>query len=65
MRRFLIRRIFQNVITFFLFLTAVYLLLDAQPGDFGDIYLSDPRLTPEQRQVLRAQLGLDRPVLER
>jgi peptide/nickel transport system permease protein len=65
MRRFLIRRSFQNVITFFLFLTAVYLLLDAQPGDFGDIYLSDPRLTPEQRQVLRAQLGLDRPVLER
>lgn len=65
MRRFLLRRIFQNIITFFLFLTAVYILLDAQPGDFGDLYLSDPRLTPEQRQVLRARLGLDKPVLER
>ena len=65
MRRYLARRIFQNIITFFLFITAVYLLLDAQPGDFGDLYLSDPRLTPVQRQILRAQLGLDKPVLER
>lgn len=65
MRRFLIRRLLQNVLTFFLFLTGVYVLIDAQPGDFGNIYLNDPRLTPEQRQVLRAKLGLDRPVLER
>lgn len=65
MRRYLIRRIAQNILTFFLFLTAVYLLLDAQPGDFGDLYLADPRLTPQQRAVLRANLGLDRPVIER
>lgn len=65
MRRYLIRRIFQNILTFFLFLTAVYLLLDAVPGDFGDLYLSDPRLTPAERQILRARLGLDKPVLER
>ncbi|MBM3145546.1 MAG: ABC transporter permease subunit [Chloroflexi bacterium] len=65
MRRYLLRRIFQNILTFFLFLTAVYLLLDAVPGDFGDLYLSDPRLTPDERQVLRARLGLDKPVLER
>jgi len=64
-RRYLIRRIAQNILTFFLFLTAVYLLLDAQPGDFGDLYLADPRLTPQQRAVLRANLGLDRPVIER
>jgi peptide/nickel transport system permease protein len=62
MRRFIIRRIFQNVLTFFLFLTAVYFLMDAQPGDFGNIYASDPRLTPAQRQALRARLGLDQPV---
>jgi peptide/nickel transport system permease protein len=65
MRRYVIRRIFQNILTFFLFITAIYFMLDAQPGDFGDIYLSDPRLTPEMRQTLRAQLGLDRPVHER
>jgi peptide/nickel transport system permease protein len=65
MRRYLIRRIAQNVITFFFFLTVVYFLMDAQPGDFGNLYLNDPRLTPAQRQILRATLGLDRPVLER
>jgi peptide/nickel transport system permease protein len=65
MTRFIIRRVLQNVLTFFLFLTGVYLLIDAQPGDFGNLYLNDPRLTPDQRQVLRARLGLDKPVLER
>jgi peptide/nickel transport system permease protein len=65
MRRFLMRRLAQNVLTFFLFLTGVYALIDAQPGDFGNLYLNDPRLTPAQRQVLRARLGLDKPVLER
>lgn len=65
MRRYLIQRFGQNLFTFFLFLTLVYLLLDAQPGDFGNIYLNDPRLTAEQRQVLREHLGLDRPVMER
>ena len=65
MRRYVIRRLGQNLFTLFLFLTLVYLLLDAQPGDFGNIYASDPRLTPTQRQQLRANLGLDQPVLVR
>jgi peptide/nickel transport system permease protein len=65
MRRYLLKRILQNILTFFIFLTAIFLLLDAVPGDFGDLYLSDPRLTPQERQVLRARLGLDKPVLER
>jgi len=65
MRRYLLSRLAQNLLTFFLFLTVVYILMDAQPGDFGNLYLSDPRLTPQQRQALRANLGLDKPVLER
>ncbi len=65
MRRYVTRRLGQNLITLFLFLTLVYLLLDAQPGDFGNIYAGDPRLTPTQRQQLRANLGLDKPVLVR
>jgi len=65
MRRYITRRLLQNLLTLFLFLTLVYLLLDAQPGDFGNIYASDPRLTPAQRQQLRANLGLDKPVLVR
>jgi peptide/nickel transport system permease protein len=65
MRKFIFQRIAQNVLTFFIFLTAVYFLLDLQPGDFGNIYANDPRLTPAQRVALRARLGLDRPVHER
>jgi peptide/nickel transport system permease protein len=65
MRKFLLQRIAQNVLTFFIFLTAVYFLMDAQPGDFGNIYANDPRLTPAQRVALRARLGLDKPVHER
>lgn len=65
MRRYLLHRIAQNVFTFFLFLTLLYFLIDLQPGDFGDSFLNDPRLTPAQRTTLRAQLGLDRPVHER
>jgi len=65
MRNYLIKRLAQNVLTFFLFLTIVYFVMDAQPGDFADIYLSNPRLTAEQRQALRASMGLDQPVYVR
>jgi peptide/nickel transport system permease protein len=65
MRRYLITRVLQNVLTFFLYLTLVYVLVDAQPGDYSDQFLNDPRLTPEIRAQLRATLGLDKPVLQR
>jgi len=65
MRAYLAKRIAQNILTYFLFLTMVYVLIDAQPGSFGDIYLRDPRLTSEMRDTLRARLGLDKPVLAR
>jgi len=65
MRRFLFRRIAQNIFTFFLFLVLVYILVDAQPGDFSNVYLNDPRLSPRQRTILRESLGLDKPVMER
>ncbi|OGO34421.1 MAG: ABC transporter permease [Chloroflexi bacterium RBG_16_54_18] len=65
MRKYLVTRILQNILTFFLFLTLVYILIDAQPGSYADQYLNDPRLTPDQRAILKSNLGLDRPVLER
>jgi len=65
MSRYLTKRIAQSVLTFFIFLTAIFFMLDAQPGDFGSVFLNDPRLTAEQRQTLRANLGLDKPVGER
>jgi peptide/nickel transport system permease protein len=65
MRRYLLTRLGQNVLTFFLYLTLVYVLIDAQPGDYSDQFLSDPRLTPELRAQIRTNLGLDKPVLTR
>jgi peptide/nickel transport system permease protein len=65
MRRYLLSRIGQNIFTFFLFLTIVFILIDAQPGDYGNQFMNDPRLTPEQRQTIRVQMGLDAPVHER
>ncbi len=65
MRAYLTKRLAQILLTFFLFLTLVYILVDAQPGDYGSVYFSNPRLTAEQRQQLKANLGLDKPVLVR
>ncbi len=65
MGRHIAMRLVQIVVTLFLFLTAVYFLLDAQPGDFGNLYLNNPKLTAEQRAQIRASLGLDKPPFER
>lgn len=65
MRKYLLTRLLQNVFTFFMFLTLVYILIDAQPGSYADKFLADPRLTPAQRATLKASMGLDKPVLER
>lgn len=65
MRRYILRRLVQIVLTFFIFITLAYFLLEAQPGDYGMVFLSNPRLTPEQRDALRAMFGLDRPPHER
>src|SRR3972149_6048857 len=65
MRGYILRRVGQNILTYFFFLTMVYVMIDAQPGDYSNIYLGDPRLTPAQREILRARLGLEKPVTGR
>lgn len=62
---YIARRIGQIVITFLLFLTLTYLLLELMPGDFGQSFLENPRLTQAQRENLSALFGLDRPPRER
>ena len=51
--------------TFLLFLTLSYFLLEAMPGDFGRAFLDNPKLTQEQRTALNAMFGLNRPPHER
>jgi peptide/nickel transport system permease protein len=65
MWNFLVKRIFQMIITLFLFQAATYFIIDAQPGDIADLLTLNPDIPPNERQRLRAELGLDRPPLER
>jgi peptide/nickel transport system permease protein len=37
-------------------------LLEAQPGDYSQTFIDNPRLTPSQREALERNFGLDEPV---
>ncbi len=61
MTRYVLRRLVQIIFTFFLFQTLTFFLLYAQPGDITDQYLLNPKIPPETREKIRAELGLDKP----
>jgi peptide/nickel transport system permease protein len=54
-------RIVQMAIIFVIFLTILFGMLHAQPGDITDQLVGDPRIPPEARLVMAERLGLDRP----
>ncbi|NIA24669.1 MAG: ABC transporter permease subunit [Gammaproteobacteria bacterium] len=58
MLKYVGKRTVQNVIVFFVFLTATFFLLQAQPGDISDQFLSNPKIPPEARQLYAERLGL-------
>lgn len=62
---FLGKRGLQMLLTLFMFQAATYFLIDAQPGDIADLLANNPDIPPNERQRLRAELGLDRPPAER
>ena len=62
MRKYLIKRLFQIVLTLFIYLTIIFIILQAQPGDITDMYIMNPKIPKEARQALRHQLGLDKPL---
>ncbi len=55
-------RLVQMVFTLFVFITLVYFLLEAQPGDISHQFIGNPRIPLEARQAIKKQLGLDQPV---
>lgn len=65
MWQYLGKRLLQMLLTLFLFQAATYFIIDAQPGDIADLLTLDPSIPPEERSRLRAELGLDRPPVER
>jgi peptide/nickel transport system permease protein len=59
MRRYVVERIGQIVLTYFLFLVLVFFLLEALPGNYLTVFFGENRLTAGQLERLSAQLGLD------
>ena len=62
---YLSKRVIQMAFTFLLFQAATYFIIDAQPGDIADLLANNPDIPPIERQRLRAELGLDKPPIER
>jgi peptide/nickel transport system permease protein len=62
MLRYILGRTLQVVLTFGLFVVLTYVLLEAQPGDYSQTFIDNPRLTPAQREALERNFGLDEPV---
>ena len=66
MTRYAAGRLVESLIVILVVSFAVYGLMALMPGDPVDIMVqSDPNLTPEDAQRLKALYGLDKPVVER
>ncbi len=64
MRRYLLKRLVQIVVTLYLYLTLVFFILQAMPGDYSQIYIDNPQLDKAAREQLIKDLGLDKPLHE-
>lgn len=61
MKKYIFRRVIQILFTLIIFQTLLFVILDAQPGDITNLYLTNPKVTPEIRDQMRVILGLDKP----
>jgi peptide/nickel transport system permease protein len=62
MFKFLAGRLVQMAILFVAFLSLVWLLLQAMPGDISDTLIGNPDIPLEARLAMRDRLGLDEPL---
>lgn len=61
LRRYIIRRLVQVTVIFFIILTVLFLLFRLAPGDPVS-RMVDPDMTAEEAQLLIAEFGLDQPI---
>ncbi|HIP92493.1 MAG TPA: ABC transporter permease, partial [Thermotoga sp.] len=61
MLKYIGKRSLQIVVLLFIYVTIVYWLLEAMPGSFASQYVMNPKLTPEIREKIKQQFGLDKP----
>jgi peptide/nickel transport system permease protein len=65
MLRYVIRRTYQLIIVFFLFVVTSYVLFDSIPGNAFQNLLLNPQLPPEAYDQVIKLYGLDKPLSER
>jgi peptide/nickel transport system permease protein len=65
MTRYIIKRIYQLIIVFFLFLVTSYVLFDAIPGNAFQSLLLNPNLPPEAYTRVEELFGLNQPLYKR
>jgi peptide/nickel transport system permease protein len=62
MIKFLAGRLVQMAILFVIFLSLIWFLLQAMPGDISDTLIGNPDIPLSARLALRERLGLDQPL---
>jgi peptide/nickel transport system permease protein len=60
---YIVKRLFQAVITLFLASALCFLIAEIAPGDYLDTLKQDPQITPERIAALSEQFGLDKPAV--
>lgn len=59
--KFILRRLYQIIITLFIIMTLLFILFRVMPGDPASMIL-DPKIPPEAKALIREQFGLDKPL---
>ena len=59
---YLLKRTAQIILTLFVFLSIVFFVVNAQPGDVSNLYALNPDLPPETREKLRDLFGVNEPL---
>ena len=62
MAKYLLKRLAQIVVTLFVFLSLVFFIVNAQPGDVSNFYALNPDVPPETRERLQDLFGVNEPL---
>jgi len=62
MVKFISKRLVQMLFLFVIFLTILFFLLEAQPGDLSQTLIGNPEIPPEAKELLADRLGLNEPL---
>ena len=62
MAKYLLKRTAQILLTLFVFLSLVFFIVNAQPGDVSNFYALNPDVPPETRERLQDLFGVNEPL---